>query len=95
MNTAAAPARQRPNPMLVVIRVVVATIAFAVLGLGFGGLLGVIAVSVINLAGEPTDMFMALFAGGLPGAVIGGLVGLVTIIRSEAHAVRKQTPKLA
>ena len=88
LNTAAAPARKRPNPVLILVRVIVVTIAFGVLGMGVGGLLGIISISVINLAGELTDMSMALFAGALPGAVIGALVGLVVIIRSERSAMR-------
>ena len=87
MNSAAVPARKRANPIAILIRVVVVTFAFGVLGLGFGGLLGIIAISVINLAGAPTDMSMALFAGAMPGAVIGVLVGLVVIVRSEHRAL--------
>jgi hypothetical protein len=88
VNSAAVPARKRANPIAILVRVVVVTFAFGVLGLGFGGLLGIIAISVINLAGEPTDMYMALFAGAMPGAVIGALVGLVVIVRSERRAIR-------
>ena len=87
MNSAAVPTRKRSNPIAVLVRVVVVTVAFGVLGLGFGGLLGILAISVINLAGEPTDMSMALFAGAMPGAVIGALVGLVVIVRSERRAM--------
>ena len=87
MNSAAVPARKRANPIAILIRVVVVTVAFGVLGLAFGGLLGIIAISVINLAGAPTDMSMALFAGAMPGAVIGALVGLVVIVRSERRAM--------
>lgn len=87
MNSAAVPARKRANPIAILIRVVVVTVAFGVLGLAFGGLLGIIAISVINLAGETTDMSMALFAGAMPGAVIGVLVGLVVIVRSEHRAL--------
>ena len=87
MNSAAVPARKRTNPIAILIRVVVVTVAFGVLGFAFGGLLGIIAISVINLAGAPTDMSMALFAGAMPGAVIGVLVGLVVIVRSEHRAL--------
>jgi hypothetical protein len=87
VNSAAVPARKRANPIAILIRVVVVTVAFGVLGLAFGGLLGIIAISVINLAGETTDMSMALFAGAMPGAVIGVLVGLVVIVRSEHRAL--------
>ena len=90
MNSAAVPARKRPNPIAVLLRVVIVTVAFGVLGLAFGGLLGIIAISVINLAGEPTDMSMALFTGAMPGAVIGALVGLVVIVRSESRAMRPE-----
>ena len=88
VNSAAVPARKRANPIAILIRVVVVTFAFGVLGFAFGGLLGIIAISVINLAGAPTDMSMALFAGAMPGAVIGALVGLVVIVRSERRAMR-------
>jgi hypothetical protein len=88
VNSAAVPARKRANPIAILIRVVVVTFAFGVLGFAFGGLLGIIAISVINLAGAPTDMSMALFAGAMPGAVIGVLVGLVVIVRSERRAMR-------
>ena len=87
VNSAAVPARKRANPIAILIRVVVVTFAFGVLGFAFGGLLGIIAISVINLAGAPTDMSMALFAGAMPGAVIGALVGLVVIVRSERRAM--------
>lgn len=86
VNSAAVPARKRRNPIAIVIRVAVVTVAFGVLGLAFGGLLGIIAISVINLAGEPTNMSMVLFTGAMPGAVIGALVGLVVIVRSETRA---------
>lgn len=88
MNAEAAPARRRPNPVAVLIRIVVVTIAFGVLGLGVGGLLGIISISIISLVGEHTDMSMALFAGALPGAVIGALVGLALIVRSEINTSR-------
>lgn len=71
------------------IRVVVITLAFAILGLGLGGFFGIVALSIINLSGEPMNMFLALFAGGVPGAVIGAAVGLVLILRSERQALRK------
>lgn len=87
VNSAAVPARKRANPIAILIRVVVVTFAFGVLGFAFGGLLGIIAISVINLAGAPTDMSMALFAGAMPGAVIGVLVGLVVIVKSEHRAL--------
>jgi hypothetical protein len=78
-----------PNPLAIAVRVIVITLAFAILGLGAGGLFGIIAVSVINLAGEPVNMYLALFAGGVPGALIGAVVGLVLIIRSERQVLRK------
>jgi hypothetical protein len=87
VNSAAVPARKRANPIAILMRVAAVTVAFGVLGLGLGGLLGIIAISVINLVGEPTDMYMALFAGAMPGAVIGALVGLVVIVRSERRAM--------
>jgi hypothetical protein len=73
--------------------VVVVTLAFGVLGLGIGGLLGIIAISVINMAGEVTDMSFALFAGGVPGAAIGLLVGFAIIVRSEQAAFRNASGK--
>ncbi|MGH9521496.1 MAG: hypothetical protein ACRD3E_03070 [Terriglobales bacterium] len=88
MSSAAQPAPRPPNPIGILVRVVVITIAFAVLGLGLGGLFGIVALTVINLTGEPINMTLALFAGGLPGAVIGGIVGLVLIVRSERQALR-------
>ena len=78
--------RRRPNPVLVVVRVIVVTVAFAVLGLGVGGLMGIIGVSIINAAGVPTDMYMALFAGAIPGGLIAGAIGFVVIVRSEKRA---------
>ena len=48
MSSAAAPFRRRPSPILVLIRVLVVTAAFGILGLGFGGLMGIIGVSIIN-----------------------------------------------
>ena len=95
MSSAAAPLPRRPNPVLVLIRVLVVTVAFGILGLGFGGLMGIIGVSIINAVGVTinavgvtTDMDMALFAGGLPGAVIGLLAGFVVMVRSERQQLR-------
>jgi hypothetical protein len=56
--------------------------------MGVGGLMGIIGVSIISAAGVPTDMYMALFAGAIPGAVVGLALGLVAIIRSERKAMR-------
>ena len=88
MSTAPQPVQRRVNPLVIVLRVVVVTLAFGVLGLGLGGLFGIISIAIINLAGQTTDMSMALFAGGAPGAVIGVLTGLVLMIRSEWQANR-------
>lgn len=88
MSAAAQPVPRGPNPIAILLRVVIITFAFAILGLGMGGFFGIVALSVINLTGEPVNMYMALFAGGLPGALIGGVVGLVLIIRSERKALR-------
>ena len=88
MNSAAMPAPRCPNPVLVLVRVAVVTVAFGVLGMGVGGLMGIIGVSIISAAGVPTDMYMALFAGAIPGAVVGLALGLVAIIRSERKAMR-------
>ena len=82
------PAPRRPNPVLVVVRVIVVTVAFAILGLGVGGLMGIVGVSIINAAGVPTDMYMALFAGAIPAAVIALLIGFALIVRSERQALR-------
>jgi glucose-6-phosphate-specific signal transduction histidine kinase len=90
MSSAALPIGRRPNPVLVVIRVIVVAIAFGVLGGGVGGLMGIVGVSIINLAGIATDMYMALFAGVIPGALIGLTAGLGLIIRSERQHVRQQ-----
>ena len=89
MNSAAVPARRRPNPVLVLVRVIVVTVAFAVLGLGVGGLMGIIGVSIMNAAGAPTDMEMAIFVGAMPGAVIAAAIGLVVIVRSERKAFQE------
>ena len=89
MSSAAVPMRRRPNPVLVLVRVIVVTVAFAVLGLGVGGLMGIVGVSIMNAAGVPTDMYMALFAGAIPGGLIAAVVGLVVIVRSERTAVRQ------
>ncbi len=94
MSTAPAPSRRRPNPIAVLVRVVVVTVAFGVLGLGVGGLLGIIAITVINMAGQPTDMYLALFFGALPGAVIAAAVGLVMIVRSERKIFREGQPRI-
>jgi len=88
MSTAPQQAQRRANPLVIVLRIVVVTLAFGVLGLGLGGLFGIISIAIINLAGQTTDMSMALFAGGAPGAVIGALTGLVLMIRSEWQANR-------
>lgn len=90
MSAAAQPVPHGPNPIAILIRIIVITIAFAILGLGLGGFFGIVALSVINLTGEPINMYMALFAGGFPGALIGGVVGLVLIIRSERMALKKR-----
>ena len=89
MNSASSPVRKRSNAFAIVARVVVMTAAFGVLGLGLGGLMGILAVSIMNLAGQQIDMEMALFAGGVPGAAIGVLVGLVIIVRSERRTLRE------
>jgi glucose-6-phosphate-specific signal transduction histidine kinase len=87
---AAQPVRKRRvNPIAVLVRVVVITIAFGVLGGGLGVLMGIIGISVINLAGEHTDMGMALFVGALPGLVIGAAVGMIIVISSERKALRQ------
>ena len=88
MSSAAAPLPRRPNPVLVVIRVMVVTLAFGVLGLGFGGLMGIIVVSILNAIGMPTNMDMAVFAGGIPAAAIGLVAGFAVIVRSERQALR-------
>ena len=115
MSSAAAPAPRRPNPVAVLIRVVVVTLAFGVLGLGIGGLLGIIAKSttrlpsastiasrgssrgrtaaMVNPSGNTADMSFALFAGGVPGAAIGLLVGFAIIVRSEQAAFRNASGK--
>lgn len=89
MSTAPQIAHQTPNPVGILIRIVIITGAFAILGLGLGGFFGIVAVSIIRMAGQSVDMYLALFAGGLPGAVIGAAVGLVLILRSERDAFRK------
>jgi hypothetical protein len=87
--TSASPARKRSNPLAILVRVVVMTAAFGVLGLGLGGLMGIVAVSVMNLTGLHVDMDMALFAGGMPGAVIGLVGGLVVMVHSERKQLRR------
>jgi hypothetical protein len=89
VSTAPKTARKSVNPILVMVRVVVITLAFGILGLGLGGFFGIIGVSIINLAGQPINMYMALFAGALPGAAVGLLVGLVVMIRFERKAMRE------
>ena len=91
MSTAAAPARKRFNPLAFVVRVVVITIAFGVLGGGIGVLMGIVGISIINLAGQQTDMGMALFVGALPGVAIGACVGFVVILGSERKHATQQT----
>lgn len=88
MSAAAVPERRRANPALILIRIVVVTVAFGVLGMGLGGLLGIVGISVINLAGEHTDMSFALFFGVVPGAAIGAVLGLAVMIRSEIQAAQ-------
>lgn len=95
MSTTAQPAVHAPNPIAILIRVVVITLAFAILGLGLGGFFGILGLSVANLAGERVDMILALFAGGVPGAMIGGVLGLVLIVRSERKALRKDATRAA
>jgi hypothetical protein len=77
-----------PNPVGIVLRIAIITGAFAILGLGLGGFFGIVGLSIIKLTGEAVDMYMALFVGGLPGAVIGAAVGFVLILRSEREAFR-------
>lgn len=89
MSTAPQVAHRAPNPVGILLRIVIITGAFAILGLGLGGFFGIVALSIIKLFGEAADMYLALFAGGLPGAVIGAVVGLVLILRSERDAFRK------
>ena len=89
--TSASPVRRRSNPFAILVRVVVLTAAFGVLGLAVGGLMGILAVSIMNLAGQHIDMDMALFAGGMPGAVIGLVGGLVVIVNSERKQLRRAT----
>ena len=88
MSTAPQQAKRRANPLVILLRIVIVTLAFGILGLGLGGLFGIISIAIINLAGQTTDMSMALFAGGAPGAVIGLLTGLVLMVRSERHAIQ-------
>ena len=88
MSTAASPVPRRPNPILILVRVMVVTVAFAVLGGGVGALMGIIGVAVTNAAGVPTDMQMAICAGAMPGAAISAVVGLVVIIVSERKHAR-------
>lgn len=70
------------------VRVIVVTVAFGVLGMGVGGLMGIIGISIMNAAGIATDMDLAIFVGALPGAVIAAVVGLVVIVRSERQNLR-------
>ena len=91
MNSASSPVRKRSNPFAIVARVVVMSAAFGVLGLGLGGLMGILAVSIMNLAGQQIDMEMALFAGGVPGAAIGLVGGLVVMVNSERKQLRRAT----
>ena len=86
MSTAPQQAKRRANPLVILLRIVIVTLAFGILGLGLGGLFGIISIAIINLAGQTTDMSMALFAGGAPGAVIGLLTGVVLMVRSERQA---------
>ena len=95
MSTAPQAVRRPPNPIAVLIRIIVITLAFAILGLGVGGLFGIISVSLINLSGQSTNMYMALFAGGLPGAAVGALVGLIVIVRLEWKAMRAPSDQQA
>ncbi len=88
MNSAATPAPRGTNPVLVLVRLIVVTIAFGVLGMGVGGLMGIVVVSIINATGLAMDMYMALFGGAVPGALIGAAVGLVVIVRSERKAIQ-------
>ena len=88
MSTSAVPGRRPTNLALVLIRIVVVTFAFGVLGMALGGLLGIVAISVINLAGEHTDMSFALFFGVMPGAAIGAVFGAAMMIKSEIWAAR-------
>jgi hypothetical protein len=89
MSAEAVRARRKPSLVLALVRIVVFTAAFAVLGFALGGLMGIVAIAVINLAGERTDMVMALFAGALPGAGIGLAVGFIVMVRSEMKAIEQ------
>ncbi len=89
MSSAAVP-RRRTNPVVVLIRVIVVTVAFGILGGGVGALMGIIGVAIINAAGVPTDMSMALFTGAVPGGLIGAVIGFVVIVRSERRAMQNR-----
>ena len=91
MKPASASMRKRSNPFAILVRVLVMTAAFGVLGLSIGGLMGILAISIMNLAGQHIDMNMALFAGGMPGAVIGLVLGLAVIgqLGTEATPPRR------
>lgn len=92
MSTAAAPVpRRRSNPVVALIRFLIITVAFAILGGGLGTLMGIVGLSIINVAGEHTNMGLALFFGALPGLVIGALAGMVVIIIFERRAARERT----
>jgi hypothetical protein len=89
VSTAATPApRDRSNPIAVLVRIIVITVAFGILGGGLGALMGILGISIINLAGEHTDMGLAIFVGALPGLVIGAIVGFVVVIAWERRAAR-------
>ena len=89
MSAAAAPAPGRgANPIAVLVRVMVITVAFGILGGGLGALMGILGVTIINLAGQQTDMGIVLFVGAVPGFVIGAAVGLTVIVSSERRAAR-------
>jgi hypothetical protein len=88
--TSASPVRKRSNPFAILVRIIVLTIASGILGLGVGGFMGIVAVSIMNVAGQHIDMDMALFAGGMPGAVIGLVGGLVVMVNSERKQLRRE-----
>lgn len=70
----------------VIVRVVVVTILFTMLGFALGGLIGVASISIMQAAHLPISLQDALWFGAIPGAVLGFVAGLVVITISERRA---------
>ncbi len=88
--TAAVP--RRPSTAALVVRVVVVTFAFGVLGFALGGLLGIIVLGTMQATGVPENMHAAFSGFAVPGGIVGALAGLAAMLYSEKRERQKARP---